>query len=160
MLIERVQENLEGFAEYAEAFTREESKGYWEDDSGSARDAITAYVVERGDPEKNYGADRWSEARASGYTSPVWGNPSSNFQPAAHEEEMDEEIGVVLTNFVPYAEALENGERGVSGNKDQRTGEARTYRQPLRGGLFADMIPQLSPDWEKAVAQAFQQALA
>lgn len=160
-MIERVQEHLEGFAYHAEQFTRDESKEHWEDDSGSARDSITAYVVGKGDHEQNYGAERWAQARASGYTSPIWGNPSTNFQPLTHDEEVAEEIGVVLTHLVPYALTLEDGVAGgwnASGSPYMQS-PLRPQRMPLRGNLFTDVAEQLKPLWTDAVQQAFQQAL-
>ena len=95
-------------AEVIEKHAQEEAEGHWEDDSGSARASITAYSLGKGDWGHNFSADAWRRARSAGYTSPIWNNPSSNFQDYSEAVDIGE-IGVALTMFVPYALALERG---------------------------------------------------
>jgi len=146
-LDQHIREQLEGFAVHAEDTTRSESENYWQDDSGSARDSITAYSVGIGDPQKNYSSSNWSEARTPGYRSPRWANPETNFQPDdGNEADIDmSEPAVILTMYVPYAPALEFGINNVS--------------TLSVGGLIQKMSANLEDEFQKAFTQAVASAL-
>ena len=159
-MTEYIQAELAGFAEYAEQLTRTESETHWQDDSGSARDSITAYVAEAGDPQKNFDAGNWSAARSPGYQSPVWGNTDENFQPYTEDVEPEGDVSVMLTMFVPYAEALETGNNDRANNEFMRGfREYPQERMPRVPGLLGDMTPKLQDNFANAVSQAFQSAL-
>ena len=103
-----LDDELDEFAEEWEEDTRNERD--WQDDTGSAADAITAYQVGKGNAQKNFGSIAWQVAQSIG--SAKYRNPPENYQP--HIENIDVGEGprrkvVVLTNFVPYAETLEFG---------------------------------------------------
>jgi len=107
-LRESFDQELEQFAEELEEDTRNERD--WQDDTGSAADAITAYLVGKGNPRKNFGSIAWQVAQRTG--SKKYGNPPENYQPHVEAVEVGEGPDrkvVILTNFVPYAEALEFG---------------------------------------------------
>ena len=109
-----LEEELDDFAEEWEEDTRNERD--WQDDTGSAADAITAYQVGKGNPRKNFGGIAWETARSIG--SQKYKNPPENYQP--HVENIDVGEGskrkvVVLTNFVPYALTLEFGSNTYPG---------------------------------------------
>ena len=156
-ITEHVQDQLAGFAEYAEQLTKSESESHWEDDSGAARDSITAYVAETGDSQKNYDASNWSAAKSPGYVSPVWGNTDANFQPDAEDVDTDGDVSVMLTMFVPYAESLETGVVDYQGGRPPNGfPHERMQRVP---GLLEGMVPTLQDDFANAVTQAFQSAI-
>jgi len=103
-----IEDELEEFAEELEENTRQDRD--WQDDTGSAADAITAYLVGKGDARKNFGSAAWEEAQAAG--SEKYGTPPKNYAPhveTVHVGESDHRKVVVLTNFVPYARILELG---------------------------------------------------
>ncbi len=109
-----LEEELDEFAEEWEEDTRNERD--WQDDTGSAADAITAYQVSKGNARKNFGSIAWQIAQSIG--SERYRNPPENYQP--HIESVDVGEGsktkvVVLTNFVPYAETLEFGSNTYPG---------------------------------------------
>jgi len=106
----QLDDQLEQFAEEWEEDTRNERD--WQDDTGSAADAITAYLVGVGDSRKNFGSIAWQTAQRIG--SKKYGSPPENYQPHVESIEVGEgphRKVVVLTNFVPYAGALEFGGR-------------------------------------------------
>lgn len=103
-----LDEELDTFAEEWEEDTRHERD--WQDDTGSAADAITAYLVGVGDPRKNFGSIAWQVAQRTG--SRKYNNPPENYQPHVEAIEVGEgpkRKVVILTNFVRYAEQLEFG---------------------------------------------------
>lgn len=97
----------------------------WRDDSGSARDSITAYVVGMEPHTKNFSAGPrpggglgsaaylvpgWAAAQQPGFTSPIHGNTSDNFLPVAYPMSIGDDpkgVHVVLTMFIGYGGELE-----------------------------------------------------
>jgi len=139
-----LDDHLEQFAEEWEEDTRNERD--WRDDTGSAADAITAYVVGIGDPRKNFGSIAWGEAQRSG--SEKYGNPPRNYRPHVEFIEVGEGLNrkvVILTNFVPYAGALEFGGRhGLA---------------PFGGNLLSIMAEMHEEHFLMRIASAITEAL-
>lgn len=150
---------LEGFAQYAEDMTRSESEAHWQDDSGSARDSITAFVEGSGGAGKNTDRPNWSAARSPGYESPIWGNTPANFQPETEEVTLDADAAVVLTMTVPYADALELGENSM-GSEPLHGRRRPAGRPPVVTGLLGKMPDILQDDFARAVAQGIGSGLA
>ena len=105
---DQLDEHLDLFSEEWERNTKQARD--WRDDTGSAAAAITAYLVGKGDAEKNFGDPAWQAARAAG--SQKYGTSPENYEP--HTEFVDAGEGrdrkvVILTNFVRYALGLELG---------------------------------------------------
>lgn len=147
---------LVGFAEELEAAAKLESESHWDDDSGSARKALTAYVVGVMPHDKNF--QDWEYAQSPGYISPVWKNLSSNFQPWVESVDLDSDakVAVILTHFVRYAEKLENGERGeppLPGHKPEGS------RTPLIGGTLENTVYNQADTFNGAVALILLEAI-
>ncbi len=104
----QLDSHLGQFAEEWERDTKQARD--WQDDTGSAAAAITAYLVGEGDAHKNFSDPAWLAAQAGG--SQKYGTPPENYRP--HVETIDVGEGrnrkvVILTNFVKYALGLELG---------------------------------------------------
>ena len=155
VLEEHLLNTLSSFAQDAEEQTRKESESHWQDDSGSARDSITGYAVNIDSPDKNFSRSNWAQAQSPGYTSPVWGNPDSNFQPMSEPLDEDIELGVVLTMFVPYAEALENPDQTKADFSNDYEPRERSPRPKVVGGLIENMGLQLTDEFKARVEEAF-----
>lgn len=127
-----VEDEMEEFSRELEDNTR--NRRDWLDDTGSAAAAITAYLVGRVDPRKNFENPAWRKARAQG-SQKYPRNLPENYEP--HVERIGVRGGkntkvVILTNFVRYAPALEHGVHGYMGgnlllvsaedNRDQLVG--------------------------------------
>jgi len=134
-----VEDEMEEFARELEDNTR--SRRDWLDDTGSAAAAITAYLVGRVDPRKNFENPAWRKAQDEG-SQKYPGNKPENYRP--HIEQIPERGGrntkiVILTNFVRYAEALEHGVHGYMGGNLLLI-SAEDSRDQLRGHIVSGII--------------------
>lgn len=95
---------IEEIAENGEWITRD-NRG-WRDDTHSAEESITGYVVGKDDPFKNVNSARWRHAQRHG--GGRYNNPPSNYYPVDQETEHfpDERVAVV-SGFVHYMKDLE-----------------------------------------------------
>ena len=103
-----LDDQLERFAEELEEDTRKARD--WDDDTGSGAEAITAYLVGKGEPRKNFTSPRWLQAQATG--SQRYPNSPRNYYPHIESVDVGEDENkkvVILTNFIPYIEYLEHG---------------------------------------------------
>jgi len=133
-----VEDELEEFGRELEDNTR--ARRDWQDDTGSAAAAITAYLVGRVDPRKNFDDPAWRRARAEG--SSKYGTPPQNYEP--HVEQIPERGGknkkvVILTNFVRYADILEAGILGYAGGNLLLI-SAEDSQDQLRGHVVSGII--------------------
>lgn len=161
-LRDTVNSELEKFAPGIEAGTRFESDNHWMDDSGSARDSITAYTTNAGDYDKNFSLPNWEQAMTAGFISPVWGNSSDNFLPDIRDADLDADVdsAIILTMFVPYAEVLESGENPNRDNTPSKPPEMKPGERfkPVPG-LIEKMSKDMADDFKNVVEGAFQAAL-
>lgn len=110
-------EELSDFADELEQDTRADRD--WQDDTGSAAAAITAYLAGQQDPRKNFGTAEWLQAQAIG--SKRWGNPPEHYIPQIYHGQFwgaaktARRWMVVLTSFVRYAASLEFPAMGAGG---------------------------------------------
>ena len=149
-----LQVGLVPFADELEGAARQESEFHWADDSGSAREALTGYVVGVMPHDKNF--QNWEYAQSPGYISPVWKNLGSNFQPWEEDIDQESRVEVILTHFVRYAQKLEDGERGeppLPGHKPEGA------RIPLVGGTLANTVYNKADDFQNAVAFILNDAI-
>jgi len=81
----------------------------WQDDTHSAEASITGYVVQHGDPHKNFNDPRWLEAQRSG-SSKYPQNKPENYTPVPDEHVQVPDGGhtAVVTSFIKYARNLES----------------------------------------------------
>ena len=98
------------FAEELEEDTRNDRP--WSDDTGSAADAVTAYLVGKGFPRKNFDRPNWRRAMLQGneWTGAPYRNPPKNYWPEIHSVNVGEDKNtrvVILTSFIKYARTLE-----------------------------------------------------
>ena len=148
---------LSDFAQYAEEMAR--ASKTWRDDSGSADDAITAYVVGHGKHDKNFGRDNWKAARESDYISPRWENPASNFTPVVMQAAaLFEEKGVILTTFVRYGARLEMGIPSAPPSSRRLSEPQDSGFNP--GGTFANTFEVTEDDFVRACGEVIGMALA
>lgn len=163
LLFQRIHAALEAelrdFADEVEAFTHMESFDHWDDDSGSARDSITAYSMAEGNFDKNTTKPDWEAAQSPGYMSPVWGNTSDNFQPEFEDVDIDGEQAVILTMFVRYAELLESGSKDPNGPPQKPDTLKRGERKPLVPDLIANSAARMKDKFVQVSEAAFQTAI-
>lgn len=95
---------IEDIAAIGERVTRD-NRG-WADDTHSAEESITGYVVGKDDPFKNAGSARWQHAQRHGggrHFNPPW-----NYTPVKHETvDFPDERVAVVSGFVHYMPDLE-----------------------------------------------------
>jgi len=94
------------FAPEIERETKNVFRG-WRDDTGSARGATTAYVVDQDDPRKNWNDPDWVRARTQPGVSRYSYNTPANYRPYEKEAPTVGDVAVILTTFVRYGMALE-----------------------------------------------------
>lgn len=137
--------HLGRFAEELEEATK--GSIHWQDDSGSARQSITAYLVGVQPHDKNYAGNPWATTRVAGFHSERYKNspwayrPPENYAPMENEHPTDpDDKVVILTIFVPYGEYLEFGD---------------TTAGTLHGAMEASR-----EDFREAVQKAIAEAVA
>ncbi len=154
-LTANLQQDLTGFAAYAEEMAKTESEGHWDSDSGSARASITGYSVNAENYDKNFQAAAWAAAQTPGYASPRWHNPAENFYPYDGEDKDAGEVAVILAMFIGYGESLELGEPAEAEHRLYPGGQ----HQPIIPGTLSDTTQQVADDFHKAVAQSIANTL-
>jgi len=109
-------EELKDFAEEWEEWAREHKT--WKNDTGSAQAALTAWVIDHQDYQKNFDKEPWVSARSGkiegAYTGPPFFNTPANYNPVITEEDAGEDHALVvcLSHFVRYGPNLEEDEGG------------------------------------------------
>ncbi len=133
-----LNEHLRQFAEDVEEYTR--ATAHWMDDTGSARAAITGYLVDVDDYRKNFGAVEWQAAQA-GKVKSRYGHKAENYRPLTqeHPTPTDDKV-VILTTFVRYGEKLEF--------------------MPQTAGTFHGAMEASREDFREAVQKAIAEAVA
>uniref|UniRef100_A0A6M3XD21 Capsid protein n=1 Tax=viral metagenome TaxID=1070528 RepID=A0A6M3XD21_9ZZZZ len=101
-----VENELQDFAEDVEDHAK--NRRQWNDDTGSAAQSVTGWVVDRGDRTKNWGGGKWEHARTTSGVS-RWGHNMDNYEITEMNEPsigQHDETTVALTTFMKYGPAM------------------------------------------------------
>jgi len=126
-----------------------QQRAAWEDDSGAARKALTAYFVNTlNDTEiphdKNF--SDWEYTRQPDYLSPKYNNTAENFIPEETQTEMSlSDVTVYLSNFVPYGLTLETEDIGKAAE---------------RSGLLSGLSNEKTQEFEDVIVNSIKSVLS
>jgi len=97
----RVVDRLKDFAEEIEGHAKNHRQ--WNDDTGSAAQSVTGWVVDHDRYDKNWDGGAWGKARV--IPESKWGHGPENYEPVTMDEDIGEEedsFKVALSSFMRY----------------------------------------------------------